>query len=101
MIGISQCNYATDRDAGPDEQESRSENVLGLQESVRLFGVRSRHGARAAFRCASKMDSVPAACQRQGRAQRLFRVQGQILLHGRSALGETTRSLDPRPAESL
>src|SRR5262249_32817840 len=98
---ISKCNEATDHDAGPDERKSRSENVLGLQESVRLLGVRSRHGARGAFRCASTMDSIPTSSQRQGRAQRLFRVQGQILLHGRSALGETAWPLDPRAIEDL
>src|SRR5262249_652305 len=47
------------------------------------------------------MDSLPAPSQRQGRAQRLFRVKGQSLLHGCSALGETARPVDPRPAENL
>src|SRR5262245_7594505 len=47
------------------------------------------------------MDSVPASREGQGRAQRLFRVQGQILLYGCASLGETARSVDPRSAESV
>src|SRR5262249_1489974 len=95
------CNSTGGHDASPEERKSRSENVLGLQKSVRVPGVRSRHDARAAVRRTGTMDSVPAASEGQGGAQRLFRVQGQILLHGCSALGESARSLDPRPVESL
>src|SRR5262245_5436245 len=99
MIGASTCKSAGDRDAGRDE--SRSENVLGLQESLCLPDVRSRHGARRAFRRARAMDSVPAAGEGQRRAQRLFRIQGQIFLHGCAALGEAARPVDPRPVEDL
>src|SRR5262249_46035976 len=94
-------NSTGDDDAGSKERKSRSENVLGLQKSVRVPGVRSWHGARAAIRCAGAMDSVPVAREGQGRAQRLFRVQGQILLYGCASLGETARSVDPRSAESV
>src|SRR5262245_9014014 len=61
-------NSIGDHDARPKERKNRGENVLGLQKSVRVPGVRSRHGTRAAIRRAGAMDSVPAAREGQGRA---------------------------------
>src|SRR6266545_3798592 len=88
-------------DAGSRKRTKRGEDVLGLQESVRLPRVRSRHGAAAAFQRSRALDSVPAAAQGQGRAQRLFRIQGQVLLYGCAPCGEGARPLDPRSAENL
>jgi hypothetical protein len=48
------------------------------------------------------MEAVPVAAQGQGRAQPVFRIQSEILLHGRAALGEHARRADdPRPVEDF
>ena len=96
---------------GPDLKKSaprnrshasqRSEDVLGLQESVRLPRIRSRLRARKSISHSAPMDSVPASNQGQRRAQSLLRIQGAILVSRRAAMGQAARPGDSRAVESL
>src|ERR1019366_10401744 len=89
--------------APPDRPHASegSEDVLGLQEPVRLPRIRSRLRARTAISNSHPMDSVPASNQGQGRAQSLLRTQGALLVSRRAPMGQTARPGYSRAAEGL
>src|SRR5579864_7869948 len=79
----------------------RNQDVLGLQKSLRVPRLRSGIRAPGAVRRARAMDSVPAPDQGSRPAQRLLRLQGEVLLPRRAPLGQAARNSDPRTAEGL